>query len=481
MQVLAYKRFTKRINSTKRPDPTEGGDAHDILWVFLKKDCSLQNPIFELTITDQLNHPEFSYTYLEFNNRYYYVTDCIVQNSKICEIHCKHDPLATFRWYIEHTSAYVEYCADDRYYNASIPDTRMTMTTNVIKGSSSAQVLSNSAGSYILNVAGNSYSAQFGLTNFWEVSTYSLYQLANWLYNENILDQDYWKKLWQAPYDSLIECHWVPWTVSGNGGNIHIGEKDSGISADGLGYPTYGLSTNTISLNIPSLYGDWRDYEPYSTLTLYLPFVGTSTIDRNKIKGESTMDIVVLKDACGGEIFYFISCGNYKQIASASVGVNVPVGQTTDNKVGGIGKVLGGAAAVAGGLAATVGTGGLAAPAAAAMVGGVTAIGSGYMDYFSTESSGAGSVSGLASGVGTVATASSYGSQYARLTQYAHTFATYPTSMRYIAGLPCFSVQTLGDLYHGYVKCSGASVSLEGYEGDKAVINTALNNGIYIE
>lgn len=480
MQVIAYKRFVKRINSTKRPDPTAGGDEHDVLWVFLKEGCSLQNPIFKVNITDQVNHPEFSYTYLEFNNRYYYVTDCIVLNSSICEIHCKHDPLATFRWYIENTTAYIEYTADDRFYDNMIPDKRMTMKNTVTRASDSAQVLSNTAGSFILAVAGNNYSAQMGATNYWVLSTYQLYQLTQWLYTENILDIAYWKKLFNNPYESLVECHWVPWNVSGTGSNIYIGERDSGISGGGLGYPTFGLSTDTISLSVPSVYGDWRDYEPYSTLCLYLPFIGTMSIDRNKLQGQPTMEIVVLKDAIGGEIFYYISCGVYKQICSAHLGVNIPLGQTTDNKVGGLGKSIAGLTALVGGASAIM-TGGVTAPAVAGVVGGITAVGDGAVTYFSAESQGGGSVNGLASGVGTCATATPYGSSYARLTQYAHQFATYPTSMRYTAGLPAFTMQRIGDLNHGYIKCSGASVGVEGFEGDKAIINTALNNGIYVE
>lgn len=478
MRLIAYKRFTKRINSTKRP--SYENDENDVLWVILKKDTSLLNPVFELQIDKTVDEP-FNYTYCQFHNRYYYVTDIVVRNNNVYELHCKHDALASYRWYIERLNAYVEYAADTKHYNKWIPDKRVTMTNEVTKSTNSHNIFGATAGSYIISVAGSNASARFGFVNFWKLTDAQLTSLSNWLYTEDPLTTDYWTKMFDNPYKAIIECHWVPWNVSGSAGTVSIGDRSSSISGEGLGYPSYGLSLESFDIAIPSVYNDWRDFEPYSALLLYLPFVGTTTLDRAKLKGVSSLHFTVLKDAISGEIFYFISGGDYKQIAAAHVAVNIPIGQTTDNKVGGLGKSIAGAAALVGGIAATAASGGLAAPAAAAIVGGVTAIGDGAKTYFSAESGGSGSVNGLASGVGTSATASSYGSASVSLTQIAHHFSIVPTAIKDIEGVPIYKTLLINNLAHGYIKCAGASINVEGFESDKSAINTALNNGFFYE
>lgn len=481
MRLIAYKRFTKRINSTKRP--SYENDENDVLWVFLKKDTSLLNPVFELQIDKTVDEP-FNYTYCQFHNRYYYVTDIVVRSNDIYELHCKHDALASYRWYIERLTAYIEYAADTTQYNKWIPDKRITMTSETTKSSNSHNIFGATAGSYILSVAGNNASARFGFTNFWVLTTAQLTSLSNWLYTEDMLTTDYWKKIFDSPYKAIIECHWVPWNVSGTTGYISIGDKVSSISGEGIGYPSYGLSLENFDIAIPSVYNDWRDFDPYSTLLLYLPFVGTTTIDRAKLKGVTNLHFTVLKDAISGEIFYFISGGEYKQIASAHVAVNIPIGQTTDNRLGGLGKSIAGAVSLVGGAAALMGGPATTAgyvTATSAVAGGITGVFSGAMTYFSTESGGSGSVNGLASGVGTSATASSYGSASVSLTQIAHHFSIVPTSIKDIEGIPIYKPLLISNLKHGYIKCAGASINVEGFESDKSAINTALNNGFFYE
>lgn len=482
MRLIAYKRFSKRINSTKRPSFED--DENDVLWVFMKKNTSLLNPVFELTIDKTLSTEAspFTYTYCQFHNRYYYVTEIVLQNDNIYELHCRHDPLATYRWYIENTTAYIEYAADDRFYNKWIPDKRMTMRTDISKASNTAPIFAATNGTFILAVAGASANARVGMINYWAVSNAAMTTLADWLMNEDILDWDYWKKLLNSPYDALIECHWVPWHTDTAGGSpILIGNKASDATGYGLS-GVYYSTPNSFNITVPSVYGDWRDFEPYSQTFVHLPFCGTFPIDRAKLGGSNTLKVTYALDPLSGEVSYNLQCGAWQMDANAFTAVNIPIGQTTDNKVGGIGKAIAGIGAAVGGAVSIAATGGASLPAVGAIVGGVAGVADGAMTYFSSDNMGRGACGGFASGHIVSRGGFVFSPQgNVTVTQVAHKFATYTTSMRYTAGLPCFSMHKIGDLNHGFIKCAGASVEMEGFDSDRSAVNIALNNGIFIE
>ena len=53
-------------------------------------------------------------------------------------------------------------------------------------------------------------------------------------------------------------------------------------------------------------------------------------------------------------------------------------------------------------------------------------------------------------------------------------------AFRYISGMPYFQAAQISSL-SGYVKCSGASVTIPGYESEKDAVNGYLNSGFFYE
>ena len=110
MNIKVWTDFSKRENSTKQP---AGGTTID---VHLKGPCSLHNPIFILS------NPIGKYTYVEAFGEYYFVDDVVNLNDSMCEVHCRKDPMATYKTAIGNTTAFVMY---DGSTNTNIQDTRL--------------------------------------------------------------------------------------------------------------------------------------------------------------------------------------------------------------------------------------------------------------------------------------------------------------------------------------------------------------------
>ena len=105
MEFTVYK-FSKRANSTKRPtnEPQLKLDG------WHKKTTSLYAPTF--TVTERL----VGYSYLKWEQMYYYITDIVFIRKDYYELVCELDVLATYRENILNTTAYVLYSASNVNY-----------------------------------------------------------------------------------------------------------------------------------------------------------------------------------------------------------------------------------------------------------------------------------------------------------------------------------------------------------------------------
>jgi len=95
MILTIYKNFSKRQNSTKQPN---GGTQHD---VYLKDACSILHPVF------LIDGVETSANYCQWEGRYYFIDDIVLNNRNIYELHCTFDPLATWKSAIGSSTQYV--------------------------------------------------------------------------------------------------------------------------------------------------------------------------------------------------------------------------------------------------------------------------------------------------------------------------------------------------------------------------------------
>lgn len=471
MELILYKNFAKKINSTKQPDDT----VTSITTVaYMKQGTSLEAPIF------LINGVDLDVTYAKWADRYYFVSDIVLGNNNIYEVHCSQDVLASHKADITGYTGYVEYC--DTFYNKNIPDNRLSMTDYVDTTVSEAPTASfgDTHGTVVLTLSAKDSTAQVGLSSIYAVSDTSLSSFAEWMYSTEVITQvkDFFGG---DPSKALISAQWVPFELSTGGTTLTIGTHPSTVTAHGLkDYATRAFSSVTIP--IPWKNNDWRDYNPYSIMQIYLPFYGVAVIDQSKFAYEENMIVSYCYDAISGEVVYNLKAGDWYNTYKCSVAVPLAVGQQTSNALNGLATIGGGIGTLAAAVATTIATGGTTAPVALAAIGGVAAVGAGAVTAFQNESTGSGVTGGFASGNAVLQSAADSFMRKIKITLFSHRFSVNEdiTTFKDIEGRPWFMKMSLSTL-SGYVKCAGASISIDGLSNDREEINTWLNQGIFIE
>ena len=114
MATITIGTTTKRLNSTSQ------SFSGTQLTCKLKNPTSIHDPVFEVAgLTDGA-----MYNYASWSGRYYWVDDVVQITNTISEVHCRLDPLATYKSAITASSALVIY-GDSTNWSKLIDDTRL--------------------------------------------------------------------------------------------------------------------------------------------------------------------------------------------------------------------------------------------------------------------------------------------------------------------------------------------------------------------
>lgn len=167
-----------------------------------------------------------------------------------------------------------------------------------------------------------------------------LNQLGSWLWSTDFIDQ--LLKIFNDPMQAIIGLHKVYATPSISGsGNIKVGYLDSGVPSNIVGNQYTYIDCGTVSLR--EYYGNTLDYSPYTTVQLYLPFIGIVSLDiadvsRSSITVKYGVDVLtgaclasvsVQRDNAGGVLYqysgncacqYPLSSGSYMGLVTGAIG-----------------------------------------------------------------------------------------------------------------------------------------------------------------
>lgn len=103
---------------------------------------------------------------------------------------------------------------------------------------------------------------------------------------------------------SIMYMPFVP-KSTGTSRDIFIGPLNTNVQGTQLNYD-YGITINLGSHTLTREYNDFRDYKPYTNISLYVPFCGTVELDAAKIYG-MTISVKLMVDiatgSCTGLIF----------------------------------------------------------------------------------------------------------------------------------------------------------------------------------
>lgn len=167
-----------------------------------------------------------------------------------------------------------------------------------------------------------------------------LNSLGAWLWSSNFIDQ--LLKIFNDPMQAIIGLHKVYASPNiSSSGNIKVGYLDSGVPSNIVGNQYTYIDCGTVSLR--EYYGNILDYSPYTTVQLYLPFIGIVSLDiadvsRSSINVKYGVDVLtgaclasvsVQRDNAGGVLYqysgncacqYPLSSGSYMGMVTGALG-----------------------------------------------------------------------------------------------------------------------------------------------------------------
>lgn len=451
MELIAYRSFNKRKNSTKRPT---GGSARNVV---LLDDVSLYSPVFEC------NYWDYNDNYCKWAGRYYYVTDVVSKNRDIFSVHCEIDPMATWKDDIMGTNAFVTFSTSS--YDIGIPDYRLSSDPTTITKSTQVEVFPGLGEEFVISYVGTSSAPTVGLSysnleglQGAMMSNQCIKTITKWadsIITGSSESGNAWNivpSLLGSTSNSVTRCIFTPKFHSiGTKSIILAGGYNPNIGGD---VPSHSYS-ETYSVKIPWAFGagDFRNRAQFTSMTIYLPGYGFLALNADNYQGQSSISVQATLDSYVGEITYLVG-GKAKATCSISYPVQVGTSQVGNipNAVAGVGQ------AVAGAISENpVGVG----------MGAYNAVRS----FMATDASSIGSAGG---------SSAFYCHTKITLVLMAHNTNVEPSSVAGTIGRPLNAVRNIGSL-SGYVQTADAEVQTSAPDEYKTVINDSLNGGMYIE
>lgn len=450
--VLKLYSFSKKHNSTKQL-ASEAVPVATYSNTYLKASTDLDEPTF---LIDDNFQGTCNYAYLEDLGRFYFVKGWRLSNSKIWELECECDALATYKAYILLYEAFVERCADSRYYNVDIPDEALSVESEITHSTSASTYCRIAPGLvYIVRIVGRASTG--GIGTFF-MNRYDLERLFSVLWADlddgttvgdiaslvqiSISDPaQYIVGCYSSPIGASVYAeHAAPVTV-------YLGGHETDITLDKITTGTAQMAQNLALAKPASMYSDFRKCDPaFSSYTIYIPTIGTMPLAADLMDTDLTMDVGA--DLLSGDLLFTLKSDGD---VVASYRSNCYASQS-------IGSVNQASSA----LSAAVTT---AAALTSGNVGGV-------INGIKSAMSPTPAVIGTQGGTGCAALANEI-----VITCQQKSSAQFPVN---VYGRPCCKNLVLSNLA-GFVKCGNASAELPCNERLKNQINAMLNEGIYIE
>lgn len=462
MTIKYWTGFSKKVNSTKQPT---GGTS---VTVTLKEPCGISAPAFICsTIPDNVK-------YIEAFGRYYFVSE-VTHNGGLIEISCISDPMATFKSSIGSLYADVEYTSASN--NVLIRDPRNVPTDQIDESLSAVFDLT----SYNFKITPTTFIVGTVTDNglrYCIMTESELQTVCNTIYTT-----DFVQSFNNVIYDMkniIVSCIAIPYNptktvlVGGLTVDTTVLLSDAYYVANRLVHVLQGV---TCSFTVPDPTGldvhSYLDHAPYTTGALYLPYVGVVPLDIDIFSENQQFIVDMYLDVCTGDMVYRISktTGDYVATYQGNCATQVPVsGSSFNNPMGAlasgisaIGGIAQSVAGIASGNAALVGSGALSMAGAA--------MGAAQSLSLHTQVNGS-----ISSAVGCMV--GSVGKVMVYKRRPSETSIT--TGFKSVSGMPYFKGATISTL-SGYVKCNGASIDIDGFDSDRATINSYLNSGFYYE
>lgn len=143
-----------------------------------------------------------------------------------------------------------------------------------------------------------------GFVGLYNPTVSQLQKLANYLWNDTLLDLDQLRKLVANPIDLLISLTIVPVKPQVTGAEtIKVGWRDTGVAMNKISQQF--MQFNFGSIDISEYFGSALDYAPFTKISIYLPYIGLKQLNVDEIMNntiELQYNIDLFTGACVAEI-----------------------------------------------------------------------------------------------------------------------------------------------------------------------------------
>lgn len=213
---------------------------------------------------------------------------------------------------------------------------------------------------------------QAGFISLYSPTVSQLRSLASYLWTSDFVDNV--KKMFGDPMDVIIGLTQMPISVpTGVSSSVKAGFIDTGISMPRVSQQYIDFNMGTI--NYGSYWGNALDFDPYTKVQIYLPFIGYRTLNTNDVINTS-INLRYRFDVLTGACTAWIKCGNFIRYEfSGQCGASIPVTSQNYNNV--INTAINIVSTVGTGIIGGVATGGLGTMASMATVNGISNVASG--------------------------------------------------------------------------------------------------------
>lgn len=423
---------------------------------------------------------DYVYAYIPKWDKYYFVATPNILTNYHVQYDLEEDYLASRKTEVGSTVAHIAFSSSG--YNKYIPDTRMCVRSDkVYQNAVSAASGLSSVGCYILSVINDTSNGLNGAATYYMLSSGDLAKLTKNLLDASILTQI--KNIFNDPMDCIVSCTWIPLTAAEMTGHlgtaefVHLGNAE----LDGGGDPSMAcagspvtdpiVELTPVSLTIPYKWNDFRDGQPYTSFSLYLPGLGETDLNANDFIESTTVSIYPRIDITTGDIIYWVYDDNgiVLKTVTFSGGCDVPLAHITTNAKGALATIGGSVGGlVTSALGAVTGNAPLTVGGGLALLG---AAGSTAMQFNTRSTSIKGSTNGR----------SAFKDTTFKLTVCSQETED-PDNASYITrwGRPVAVTHAISN-HSGYVQCDNASVALAGDNTEREIINNYLNTGFFYE
>lgn len=289
-----------------------------------------------------------------------------------------------------------------------------------------------------------------GLTSVYNVTSARLNQLGRFIWTDDAMDNI--KLLNNSPIQNIVSCKCIPFPAgSVTTRNIVLGNIDTGILGDKVNTNIGKILIGSVNVTPP--FNNFLSYGNYTSVSIYLPYLGMRQLDTDKVMGK-TLKVYYNVDCLSGNCVIEIFSNGIK-INEFSCNVSIDIALTSSNRAeiekGYITSAIGGGVSLAtGNVMGTLGSG----------------LNASMQKYNYTQS-------------GTCS-----GSAYTNISKNCYIIIEYPdlldnSSYKHAKGKPCEKRKRIGTC-KGFTTISNVDLQVKASESELNTIKDLLNSGVYL-